>query len=415
MTSKSNHTTRVLLVGFTVPDQVVEQICSVDRFMPIQTHKFSWSIVRGLEANGVLVDLLSAAPVGSYPNNPQIFFTHKKWQRGNSSWNIMMPFVNLLVVKHITRFVACLFLTAAWLLQTRHETRRLILLHGVHSPFMYAVLLMRKIFSFKAVTIVSDPPGVALAGENFITTLLRKIDTGIISNALRSMNGLVVLTKQLSLCFAPLVPAIVVEGILYADDYRETECCHSDYGVSSDSCFSILYAGGLQAEYGVELLLEAFALTHDPSFRLWIMGKGDLTDKIKTAAQTDSRIVFNGYCPQHELKERMREATVLINPRPANQPFTQFSFPSKTIEYLASGRPVITTRLPGIPEEYFQHVFTLEKETPEELSALFIRLNAMPDMVLTNFGAGAKNFVLNNKNETSQGQKIATFIQRLTP
>ena len=41
-----------------------------------------------------------------------------------------------------------------------------------------------------------------------------------------------------------------------------------------------------------------------------------------------------------------------MNPRSADAEYTKYSFPSKTIEYLATGVPVVMNRLPGIPEEY---------------------------------------------------------------
>jgi glycosyltransferase involved in cell wall biosynthesis len=129
----------------------------------------------------------------------------------------------------------------------------------------------------------------------------------------------------------------------------------------------ILYAGQLKAKYGLELLLQAFLRLEDQSLRLLILGKGDYEENIRQASLKDPRIVFKGYCPQGEIKKLLNAATVLINPRPTNQSFTQYSFPSKTIEYMVSGRPVISTRLPGIPDDYFPYLYVLENETPEGL------------------------------------------------
>ena len=38
-----------------------------------------------------------------------------------------------------------------------------------------------------------------------------------------------------------------------------------------------------------------------------------------------------------------------VNPRQNNEEFTKYSFPSKTMEYLASGVPVVAYKLDGIP------------------------------------------------------------------
>lgn len=413
MTNSFNQKSRILLVGFTVPNDVIERICSVDRFMPVQTHKFSWSVVRGLEANDANVDLLSAEPVGNYPSNPQIIFKHVEWKRDNASWNIMMPFVNLLGLKHITRFLACLFLTAWWLLQTRHETNRVIMLHGVHSPFMCAVLALRNIFRFNAVTIVSDPPGVSLQGEGFLIWWLRRTDTTIITKALQSMNGLVTLTHQLAKHYAPLVPSIVIEGILNADNLSSKDFITRINEHNNEDTFVVFYAGGVSTEYGVDLLIDAFSRINCPSFRLWICGKGEFEEQVVAASSVDSRVVYMGYRPQGEVQVLLNRATVLINPRPSKQYFTKFSFPSKTIEYMVSGRPVISTRLPGIPEDYFSFLFILDEESPKALSDLLMRLYSMPSKDLNDFGAKAKTFVLENKNEYCQGRKIYDFLKKL--
>jgi len=412
MKSKASQEYRVLLIGFTVPEDVNDRICRVDRYMPVQTFKFAWSVVRGLENNGVVVDLLSSEPVGVYPSNSQVIFKFSKWDRGNETWNVIMPFINITGLRHITRFLSCLGLSIWWLIRTRRKKNRIVLIHGVHSAYMYAALVLRKLFRIKIVTIVTDPPGVSLAGEGKLRYLLRKIDSGFIIKGLQSMNGLITLTKQLSEHYAPGVPAMVMEGIISVDNYTSSFPCVAEKNVDANSGFVVLYAGGLQAEYGVQLLLEAFAKIYNPTFRLWIFGKGELATQVQAASQKDSRIAFRGFCPPEKIKDHLKKATVLINPRPSSQSFTRFSFPSKIIEYMASGRPVITTRLPGIPEDYFPYLFVLDEETPAGLSDLLTRVSTVPREDLDELGAKAKTFVLEKKTDTYQGQRILSFLAK---
>jgi len=405
---------RVLYVGFTVPDEVMERICRVDRNMPMQTHKLAWSVVRGIEAHGATVDLLSAEPVSNYPSNPKIFLGFKQWDRGNGSWNVMLPFLNLVGFKHISRFFVAAFFIVCWLIRTRGERNKVILLHGVHSAYMYAALAIRLFFSIQIVTLVTDPPGVLLSGEGRLIKILKKLDVEIIRKALQCMDGQITLTTQLAKYYAPRVPAIVVEGILYDGDYAECKGVDAtpQEGENGHN-FVFLYAGGLTVEYGVELLLQSFLQIKEPSLRLWILGKGELEAKIKDACCEDARITFMGYCPPSEVKRLCSEATVLINPRPSNQSFIQFSFPSKIIAYMASGRPVISTRLPGIPEEYFQYLILLENETPEDLSALLMQLRQMPRKQLDEIGERSKRYVLENKNVSHQGYRILSFLTQV--
>jgi glycosyltransferase involved in cell wall biosynthesis len=405
---------RVLLVGFTVPKDVNEHLCRVDRYMPVQTYKLSWSVVNSLEANGAAVDLISSAPVGVFPANSQIFFKYAKWDRYNGSWNVMAPFVNLTVIRHVTRFCACLCLLASWFVRTHGQRHRVILLYGTHSAHMFAALFLRLLCRIKTVTLVTDPPGIPVPSEGRLANLLRRMDAYIIKRALRSMDGLITLTAEMGKHYAPEVPSIVMEGILSEEDHSSRNSDGEEGNDSrDDGQFVVLYAGGVEVAYGMELLLDSFKRISSPSFRLWILGKGDFAAQIEIASQKDPRIRFVGYHPQHEVMILLRKASVLINPRPSRQDFTRFSFPSKTIEYMASGRPLISTRLPGIPEDYFPHLFVLDEETPEELSALLVRLSAMPRKELDDFGARAKAFIIDNKNATRQGARILSFLEHL--
>ena len=62
------------------------------------------------------------------------------------------------------------------------------------------------------------------------------------------------------------------------------------------------------------------------------------------------------------------KATILVNPRTSEGEFTKYSFPSKTMEYLLAGKSVVINRIPGIPEEYFNYVYTPKDESIEALA-----------------------------------------------
>ena len=60
---------------------------------------------------------------------------------------------------------------------------------------------------------------------------------------------------------------------------------------------------------------------------------------------------------REELLKMERRATVMINPTPARLNFTKYFFPSKTMEYLASGTPTVMYRLGCMPKEYDDYVY----------------------------------------------------------
>jgi glycosyltransferase involved in cell wall biosynthesis len=106
----------------------------------------------------------------------------------------------------------------------------------------------------------------------------------------------------------------------------------------------------------------------------------------------------------------MCHATVFINVRSAETPFIEYSFPSKLLEYMAFGRPTITTALPSIPEEYHKFLYLIREENPVYIARLITEVCCKPELELENFGRKARDFVMKEKNYLIQGRRIYDFI-----
>lgn len=173
---------------------------------------------------------------------------------------------------------------------------------------------------------------------------------------------------------------------------------------------TVLYAGTLDARYGILTLLDAWKELADIDVRLHIYGGGDVESLVRERAKADDRITYFGSVPNKQVVEAERQATLLVNPRPSNQRFTKYSFPSKTLEYMASGRPVLMTRLPAMPEEYLQYVWTVRDETSTGFAEKIRAILSMEGVVLDNMGLAAQQFVLKEKNSKKQAARILEFI-----
>lgn len=109
----------------------------------------------------------------------------------------------------------------------------------------------------------------------------------------------------------------------------------------------VMYAGILEKVTGIDMLLEAFKMLEDPNVRLFISGKGSMEAEVRSAQQADPRICYLG-CPVYEeYIQNLHKADVLVNPRNMNLPENRNNFPSKIMEYLATGKPILSTRFPG--------------------------------------------------------------------
>lgn len=110
---------------------------------------------------------------------------------------------------------------------------------------------------------------------------------------------------------------------------------------------TFMYSGLLNHVTGVNLLLDAMKRVERQEIRLWVSGKGELEEAVKTAAEEDDRICYLGHLPYEEYIQKLQEADVLVNPRDMSLPENQNNFPSKIMDYLAAGKVIVSTRFAG--------------------------------------------------------------------
>ena len=175
----------------------------------------------------------------------------------------------------------------------------------------------------------------------------------------------------------------------------------------------ILYSGTLDKRYGIDNLLQAFQKIDSKNARLYICGVGDGQEIVEKTARHDERICYMGLVPRNEIIRLQKSAAVLVNPRQNIGEYTKYSFPSKNLEYLSSGTPLVAYKLDGIPDEYDAYIHYVKDNTVEALKNTIEQvLNASPQERYAR-GEAARQFVLNNKNETVQARKILDMLNRI--
>ena len=193
---------------------------------------------------------------------------------------------------------------------------------------------------------------------------------------------------------------MIMEGLV--DENVESEA--KEVG---DYC---VYAGGLQQIYGVKNLVDAFHETDLP-FSLHLYGNGDSIDYINTLTEVDSRIKYKGLVSHDELLEIESQAKLLVNPRPVHGELdTRYNFPSKLMEFMQSGRPVLTTKLLGIPKEYEDYMFFFEDDDKESIKSELQRVLSLEESYLANFGKQAQTYVNENKTNVVVAKKMFQMI-----
>lgn len=127
------------------------------------------------------------------------------------------------------------------------------------------------------------------------------------------------------------------------------------------------YHGALGRHGGLSNLLKAWRLIDRRDARLLVTGQGD-DREVFSAAKLDRRIRYFGCLPKTDLEAIQREVSVFVNPRPRYLAENRHNFPSKLVEYIGSGRYVVSTRSPGIAPDFEPHCIWSKDDTPSAIA-----------------------------------------------
>lgn len=399
-----------LFLGFAIPDKEMQSIFSLDDFPQIQTHKFNWNLIKGLECfEQFNFTYISSRPVTDFPGFSKKIIKKKKWivDIDNKSIEIQeIPFFNRGVFKLVTRFFSSLYYS----LKCFHnkKNKKGVIVYSVHVPYMAVGFIIAKIYKLDMIAIWTDPPSVRTSKDSFLKSKLRNIELQISKYLMRKVTKIISLTKYLAEDFAPGKPYLVMEGIVDLSEINSSP--KKEEQMRSTKPLKIVYTGSLEKRYGIKNIVQGFLSLKHQNAVLEIYGRGEFEDELLSIVSSHQNIIYKGFVSNKEIIQIQREADFLINARSSEDDFVKYSFPSKTLEYMLSGTPIITTMLPGIPEEYKNYMIILKDNSKESISRTLEEvLNCNHENQLE-IGKKALEFA-KTKNYYNQCLKIIEFLQ----
>lgn len=340
-------------------------------------------------ATGVKVCAITAPPVSPATHKDKFFFARPD-EDENANYRYL-PVLNLPVIKLFFQVVLSFF-ACAW--QCLGKEKTYVICDMLCGSAAIGAKAAAKLFRRKFTGIITDIPDYLGQGDkiSLLDRLLKRQMCSCDSYVLltETMNGVVNLKAQ---------PYCVIEGQAdsYAGDCRPVE--------KSSPRFS-MYAGAVEQIYGLDLLAKAFSQLPEEMGVLEIYGNGNYVQQLKAFCETHPNVRYMGLLPNEKIVERERQAMLLINPRPSEAEYTKYSFPSKTMEYLASGTPALTTRLPGIPKEYDAYLYFIDDESENGIRKALEKVLSLPGETLIARGKAGQTWVLKEKNSQRQVQRI---------
>lgn len=381
----------ILYAVTTCSDRVYQQLFSHVKVKPaFQSQKYHRLLIEGLAAH-TQVDVIANAPVNR-SNLDKAFLSLRSETEGGARYHYI-PAIRNPILKLAAVAAGTFFRT---LTMARKDTA--VIVDCLNRTTAFFALLAAKLRRCRCVGIITDLPDM-LGGGHFSKKMANFV--------IRHCTDYVLLTEAMNdyIC-NPGKPYVVLEG--HSDVAMKEKIPSMEKKTTARTVF---YAGGVSVQYGLKDLTEGFLLADLPNTRLEIYGPGDYVKELQTIAEKDDRIFYGGMLMNSRIVEKEQEATLLVNPRPTHEEFVKYSFPSKTMEYMASGTPVLTTRLPGMPREYYPYVSFIEEESAAGIAAALKQTLAHSDGELFRMGQEARAFVLDGRNNVVQAGKLLDMLE----
>lgn len=397
----------ILFLGKFYPQTLITTLAADSKGKAgMSNHNFEMSLINGLcQQKDISLKCMTVPSAYSFPYNNRCFFTRGESYQYKNTHIHSVGFCNLPVIKELWSTIALIF--ALIKVFSKYEDDKVDVIINTPNNGLLNALRLAKIFTRKKITqtvIIPDIPAMvtSMDKQHKIKGLVLKHRNTRSMKMTSNSNGLVLLTEAMMDFVDKPVPYIVMEGIVDVESM--------DGESESPTKEVILYTGTLRKIFGVMNLVQAFQKIKAADVELWICGSGDSEEAIKAAANSDSRIKFFGLVDSQTALKMQRQATILVNPRTSEGEYTKYSFPSKTMEYLLSGKSVIINRLPGIPEEYYQYVYTPKDERVDAMAECISCVLA-DDRDSRNVKAqSGRNFIVSQKNSRIQTKRILEMI-----
>ena len=383
----------VIYIASVFDDECLKKRFEGKPVLPYAANRYNTLLFEGIVKNQITTEVLSVVPINRNVYK-KMFFRGYTVKKANLKIRYLSQ-VNLPIAKNV-------FNVLGGFLKALFAPKDSVIIYDVLVvSTSIGAFLAAKIRGFKKLGIVTDLPKFQPISKS---SFMRKMNEKLISVS----DGYVFLTEQMNEELNDAQkPYIVLEGHAN-DDMKEKK--HMPFDIQSKI---VIYAGAIERIYGIDMLCKAFLDIALPGETLHIYGKGNFSEEIRILAEENENIVYHGNRPNDEIVEAELHATLLVNPRPTDGEYTKYSFPSKTLEYMASGSPVLSSRLEGIPKEYGNYIFFFDENTQESLGRKLREILDLSPEELAEKGGAARSFALEKKNNVVQSSKIIEFCKTL--
>lgn len=403
----------ILFLGGLFPKEKENEILkNSTRNIQNAANVFQWNIVEGLDSNlDKPITILNSLYIGSFPlRYKRVIIKSYKFEHKDNASDYNAGFINLMGVKNLFRWISIKPYLNKWAISNKNN--KVLITYALLPNNLKAIQYVKRINkNINTCIIVPDLPNYMGIpnNKNILYKINKYLEIKYIEKNIRKADSYILLTKHMKdKLDIENKPYKIIEGISTYTSEEVKDKNEYEYGNKV-----IVYTGGLHERYGILLLIEAFKMIEGAEYKLIICGDGDSRDKIKKHAQQDNRIEYKGTISRTEVLKIQSKATVLVNPRQNKEEYTKYSFPSKIIEYMSSGKPVICYKLDGIPREYDNYLIYVKGNEINDLKEKIIEVCSYSEREREYIGLKNKDFIISSKNGKVQAKKIIDMLKEI--
>lgn len=356
------------------------------------------------EVSGIMCDSINGSVLPSYPLYQDRIIEPVTWEHKHGSMDMSVGYKNDKYINRVNCKKAMLKAADEWCKIRYKGSDVIVFAYSMRSaPMATACRIKEKIPQAKIYLIITDLPQFMDLGQSRVKAVLKKIDWQSIKKMQKKFDGFILYAEKMAEYLGiPSNKWILMEG-----SYDTAE----QIAAVKEKKKAVMYSGKLDEQYGIKMLVDAFMSIQASNIELWITGGGNTEGYIKACAKKDNRIKFYGFLPsRQDVLQKQAEASLLVNMRLPSELASGYCFPSKLFEYMATGTPVLSFDITGIPREYLQYLYVVKQETVDSLAKAIEETLSLDEASLQAQGNGAREFVINEKNTKTQCSKMWKFV-----
>lgn len=363
-------------------------------------------IANGLKIRNIDHDLFSCKPIPSFPRTKKYWISKSKDILELGQVITFLPALNFKIIKHIWWGFSSIVALINWKLNNIGK-KCFVLVYNMYTPPLGFLYLCCKILNIRLYGMFYDlgVPSKNLklgwltmigyhVAENFAKSLLRRID------------GRIVINENIVSYYAPNSDYLLIDGGI--NDAVISHLFPLKQNLKTE--YTFLCAGMLWENNGTKLILDALQLNRSNNIKVVFAGKGIDVPLIEAAKEKDPRIEYKGMLSMDQLFNEYSNCDVLLNLRIEDE--IDFHFPSKLLEYLVTGKYVVSTSIAHAKRDYGDLLDILEDVSPKGLADKMDYIISLSKDELLKKGLNARSFMLEKRTWNARIGEIINYLTK---